>query len=540
MQACNLHYGDVLIKFVVTSVALIVFCLAVTQPLFGVGYFPSDGLLIGTLILLFPCSVMIVMRSSHQDRKNLDKRMAQIEDNLPARLADGTIRLIRVSWLLAQGEKYVIVRRQDLPPEAFVPVNTAVELLHQRRVGVLSYRWLSKAHPDPESFHLRAVRAFFAGSKSSTAPTALFWDFMSCHQHERTEDEAAAFKQALKVMTCLYASPNTLVLQHRRLPTAENTGFTPVPITFPADPEGVADYEHSGWCTMENAAHRSRQWAAARCTRLEGKTVLHEDQRRTPEQMAAIFADETRTRFLGKADRESVALMYEDFHQTVLAFDEKNVPNQLAACNDSCAKVFCLAWGRWCPLGGLISAGALIGSCYLLWSLPLQLGFAHPDRAIGQQWSTMAIVLMVLSPPAFFLICCAQSAALRRVLRTGRIELVGRKAAKVRPAGQQVAVPAHREQTPAAHRVPVVNPLPSSALHATQAAAHSGAQTLIMTVTVPAGMTGGVPLQVQTPAGLMQVDIPAGLAAGQSFQIQVNTATAPEPEVEMVMETMEA
>ena len=452
--------------------ALIGFGLAVTQPLFGVGT-PSDGLLVVGVIILLPCSVLCVMQLSYRDRKNLDKRMAQIEGNLPARLADGTIRLIRVSWLLAQGPSYVIVRRQDLPEEAFIPVNAAVELLHKQRVGVLSYRWLSRAHPDPESFHLRAVHAFFDGNKSSTALTALFWDFMSCHQHERTEDEGAAFKQALKVMTCLYASPNTNVLQHRRLPTADDTGFTPVPITFPDDPEGVADYEHSGWCTMENAAASlSTVGGGALYVLGEGKAVLHEDQRRTPDQMAAIFADETRTRFLGKADRESVALMYEDFHQTVLVFDENNVPNTLAACNGTCAKGACLAWGRCCPLGCLLSAGALIASCYALWSLPLQTGIAHPERAIGQQWSTMAVVLMVLSPPVFFFICCAQSVALRRVLRTGRIEPTGGKAAKVRSAGQQVAVPAHREKLPAAYRAPVTT-LPASAHRAPEEPVHT-------------------------------------------------------------------
>lgn len=500
---------NALIKFVVTIVTLTVFCYAVSEPLFGVGRW-EDGLLAVVFFITLPCSVLCVMGLSDRDRKNLETRMAQIEGDLPARLADGTIRLIRVSWLLAQGPNYVIVRRQDLPAEAFIPVNEAVKLLHQQCVGVLSYRWLSKSHPDPESFHLRAVRAFFVGSKSLT-PTALFWDFMSCHQNERTDDEAAAFKQALKVMTCLYASPNTSVLQHKRLPTADDaTGFTPVPITFPADPEGVADYEHSGWCTMENAAASLSTVSGGTLYVLgEGKAVLHEDQRRTPEQMTAIFADFSRTRFLGKADRESVSLMYKDFHQSVLAFDEKNVPNQQVACNGTCAKGACLAWGRCCPLGCLISAGALVGGCYILWSFPMQMGVHHPDRAIGQQWSTMAVVLMVLSPPAFFLICCAQSVALRRTIRTGRIEPIGGVHSHGVPSrGVSLA-----EKAPVAY---------GATSRTREAPAHSGAQTMMMAVAVPAGMMGGMPLQVQTPTGVMQVVIPAGLSAGQSFQVMTS------------------
>ena len=43
----------------------------------------------------------------------------------------------------------------------------------------------------------------------------------------------------------------------------------------------------------------------------------------------------------------------------------------------------------------------------------------------------------------------------------------------------------------------------------------------LMMVQVPAGMSGGQTLQVQTPAGLMSVQIPPGLTAGQSFQMKV-------------------
>ena len=49
--------------------------------------------------------------------------------------------------------------------------------------------------------------------------------------------------------------------------------------------------------------------------------------------------------------------------------------------------------------------------------------------------------------------------------------------------------------------------------------AAGAAQT--MSVQVPPGMQGGMPMQVQTPAGVMQVQVPPGLQPGMAFQIQV-------------------
>jgi len=48
-------------------------------------------------------------------------------------------------------------------------------------------------------------------------------------------------------------------------------------------------------------------------------------------------------------------------------------------------------------------------------------------------------------------------------------------------------------------------------------------------VQVPQGMQGGMMLQVQTPAGLVQVQIPTGLLAGQMFQQEFQTQM-PAPE----------
>ena len=46
-------------------------------------------------------------------------------------------------------------------------------------------------------------------------------------------------------MASLYASPRVLVLQHK---ASAMDG-----VSFPDDPRARADYEHSGWCTFEQA-----------------------------------------------------------------------------------------------------------------------------------------------------------------------------------------------------------------------------------------------------------------------------------------------
>ena len=58
------------------------------------------------------------------------------------------------------------------------------------------------------------------------------------------------------------------------------------------------------------------------------------------------------------------------------------------------------------------------------------------------------------------------------------------------------------------------------------------AATQLMAVEVPEGMQGGMCVQVQTPAGLMEAQIPFGMEAGESFQIAVPVvpeSTTPEP-----------
>ena len=123
----------------------------------------------------------------------------------------------------------------------------AVRAIKDRATAVLSYRWLSDLHPDPNGFHMVAVRKALTSLVRTRAIRALFMDFLSCPQKDgqgqRTATEAAVFDLAKETMSHLYASPRTLVLQHKRLPP----GFT-----------GYS-YDQSGWCNFEQAVARLGQ-----------------------------------------------------------------------------------------------------------------------------------------------------------------------------------------------------------------------------------------------------------------------------------------
>ena len=65
---------------------------------------------------------------------------ACIEGNLPDRLQDGSLLLLRVEWLLAQPSDWILKRRQDMPEEAFWSPADALRLLKESKVAALSYR----------------------------------------------------------------------------------------------------------------------------------------------------------------------------------------------------------------------------------------------------------------------------------------------------------------------------------------------------------------------------------------------------------------
>ena len=77
-------------------------------------------------------------------------------------LAAGVIRILSVDWLLKVASKdppLRIERRQAMPPRAYLEPEVATDLFlsGERRLAVLSYRWLTQAHPDPCGQHLEII-----------------------------------------------------------------------------------------------------------------------------------------------------------------------------------------------------------------------------------------------------------------------------------------------------------------------------------------------------------------------------------------------
>ena len=164
----------------------------------------------------------------------------QIDDPVRERLADGTIRLLRCAWLLSADSdrhlgrdasgKVIMRRRQELPKEAFLSPSEAVQLFDgaDRSILALSYRWLTREHPDPHGTALCAVRRFLR-SKDGLGKCGMFWDFTSLPQKDiakeaqglppRTPEEAATMKRGLEGMGYLYASMcGTAVVQLKDIP----------------------------------------------------------------------------------------------------------------------------------------------------------------------------------------------------------------------------------------------------------------------------------------------------------------------------------
>lgn len=163
------------------------------------------------MVLVPPFAIIQYVRL----RRYANRRALMIEAELRACLEAGHIRLLSVSWLLKQPPGYVLERRQKLPEKALVPTKTALKWLSSGHVGVLSYRWLTAAHPDPERWHMNEVCAFLSRSLKLSEmaalawqggvyhkPKGLFWDYASLHQKnedgEKTEEEKDAFSKALK------------------------------------------------------------------------------------------------------------------------------------------------------------------------------------------------------------------------------------------------------------------------------------------------------------------------------------------------------
>lgn len=298
-----------------------------------------SGATFSPLFVIFNNALLIY--HLHGGYRQLMRKLRAAEGALEARLLDGSVRLLRVAWLLDQPSDYVLPCRQDLPDAAFWQPNDAVRLLRAGRVAALSYRWLDRGAPDASAFHLRAVRAFLNHPAVRRKPftslplrrrgpvAALMWDFASLYQEHGGPDDAddeavpraerchkrdspeqyAAFKAGLGVMSRVYASPRVLVIQHRRLPADG----------LPRNP-----YARSGWCQFESEVSALVTVAGGHAVELGARRVpVRVGQRaRTLDEMRSFFRDEQAVTFMGSGDREAVGAMYAELREAIDEFEE--------------------------------------------------------------------------------------------------------------------------------------------------------------------------------------------------------------------------
>jgi len=168
---------------------------------------------------------------------------------LPARegLATSAVRLLSAVWLTAQGSKYVLRRRQDLPEEAFISTETAVELSEKYGgIVTVSYGWLSEWHPDPTGFYMEAVRHYLRVHLEKFGcrfkDVGVFWDFAS-HLMVKTGDHHPSVEN--DCVSFLYAGLSTFVIQVTQMP---KYGRLAGGVELNRTP-----YELRGWCLYETA-----------------------------------------------------------------------------------------------------------------------------------------------------------------------------------------------------------------------------------------------------------------------------------------------
>jgi len=192
-------------------------------------------------------------------------------------VASGAVAALKGSFVLGlMMANKPVVCRQDLPAHAFWSVDEFRSILERLTVKfgedeatrrfcrlfvALSYRWLSKAHPDPKAFHLKRVgdaARLYIADKTETSLRALvykplglkdvdfgmFWDFASLYQKnpkrapEWTDEQQALATSGLQASTLWYAHRHTVVWMQSALPADFDT------TRFPT-------YEASGWCFVE-------------------------------------------------------------------------------------------------------------------------------------------------------------------------------------------------------------------------------------------------------------------------------------------------
>ena len=247
--------------------------------------------------------------------------LSEFDDVLIDALEKEDIRILSAEWIRRQADDYVLQKRQDLEAKGgegpFLSSTDAVELVRKqgRKLGVLSYGWLTPSLPDPEAKRLKALRTALASPLCSHIE-GFFWDFASLPQAERSEAEQKKFERALNMMGDLYASAvGTTVLRSAFIPVAT------------ADREyNDRPYEQRGWCFFESTVStelvfRLNDKVRQAISTLPPKVLeLHADGSVTEPcaGMRESFSSEVKKRtFTGKGDAEKVAKLYDKYVERI-------------------------------------------------------------------------------------------------------------------------------------------------------------------------------------------------------------------------------
>jgi len=234
-------------------------------------------------------------------------------DTLRGILAAGDVVLVRGSWLeevYRRGE--TLPRRQDLPPQAVWPLEELMTRVKDHRVPTpqilsISYTWLSREHPDPEGFHLRAfaplLRHFARHCKLGVDNLAIFIDWCSMPQAPRSQGDEAAYQRALNTIDVWYAHWLVEVWLLTRVPDGatlyEDRGWTKFEravATLTRSPESTLDLGllHGGWKSWGQVANDCQA------------------ERRPPETPERFAADLNRKTFGIREDEGMVAGLYRE------------------------------------------------------------------------------------------------------------------------------------------------------------------------------------------------------------------------------------
>jgi hypothetical protein len=245
-------------------------------------------------------------------------------------LAALDIRLLDANWLLSCPDDHKIQRCQELPNEAFLTGDQAVELFWKfGGLVIVSYGWLSKAHPDPHAFHFRTlkhylnVHSIYFKAAHGLSAVGVFWDYASLPQPDasgkRTPEEKAVFSRGLKAINTLYGSMHNTVVQLKRMP-GKFDSFPHINKTL---------YDDRGWCYFEEVVASIQKYnlqllnLALVETLLETSTNWFEvasaaQATRRPPLNPYDFADELSKRvFTNGTDFQIVVEIYSEFFSYV-------------------------------------------------------------------------------------------------------------------------------------------------------------------------------------------------------------------------------